>query len=158
MKASSIGEIKKELSNLSAKEMLEVCLRLAKYKTENKELISYLLFHAHDEENYITQVKEIMREQIAEMNKSNAYLAKKTIRKVIRTCNKYIKYSKKTKTETELRIYFCQLLKQTGYNFKNNTVICNLYDRQFEKIILSISKLHEDLQSDYTKEIESLNR
>ena len=136
--------------------MIEICLRLARYKKENKELLSYLLFEAADEDEYIKNVKALMEEQISEMNKSSAYLAKKTIRKVLRTANKYIKYSKNTKTETEIRIYFCHLLKNSGIRIKGVTVISNMYDRQYEKALAAISKLHEDLQNDYEKEMISL--
>ena len=58
MKAVSISEIKKELTNLDGKTLQEICLRLAKYKLENKELLTYLLFEAHDESSYISLVKE----------------------------------------------------------------------------------------------------
>jgi DNA repair protein RadC len=157
MKSTGISEIKKELSALSGKELIEICLRLARYKKENKELLSYLLFEAHDEDEYIKNVKIMMKEQLSEMNQSNTYLAKKTIRKVLRTANKYIKYSKNIKTEIELRIYFCFLLKNSGLKIKGSTVISNIYERQQEKAILTLEKLHEDLKNDYTKEMQELN-
>ena len=48
MKASSINEIKKELEQRSNTELLSFCLRLAKFKKENKELLTFLLFEADD--------------------------------------------------------------------------------------------------------------
>src|SRR5580704_3921111 len=93
MKAASLNELKNELKTLSPSKLVELCVRLGKYKKENKELITYLLFEAHDEQNYIDGVKAEIEEQFAEMNKGNIYLAKKTIRKVLRTTNKYIRYS-----------------------------------------------------------------
>jgi hypothetical protein len=44
MKASSISQIKKELQYVSKEELIEIVLRIGKYKIENKELLSYLLF------------------------------------------------------------------------------------------------------------------
>ena len=57
MKAASIREIKQVLENSTKTELSEVCLRLAKYKKENKELLTYLLFEADDEQNYLQNVK-----------------------------------------------------------------------------------------------------
>ena len=59
MKPAVISEIKQELNTLSAKELLELCLQLAKYKKDNKELLSYLLFEADDLPSYIAGVKEV---------------------------------------------------------------------------------------------------
>ncbi len=35
MKAATIQELKQELTNRSSKDMVEICIRLAKYKKEN---------------------------------------------------------------------------------------------------------------------------
>ena len=56
MKASSIAQIKKELQFIEKEELIEIVLRLGKYKVENKELLSYLLFDSHDEEGYIVKI------------------------------------------------------------------------------------------------------
>ena len=53
MKSASLSDVKNELSHLDKNELTELCLRLARYKKENKELLSCLLFDANDEENYI---------------------------------------------------------------------------------------------------------
>ena len=48
MKASTVSELKEELKHLPPAQLLELCLRLARFKKENKELLTYLLFEAHD--------------------------------------------------------------------------------------------------------------
>ena len=58
MKAASLSEIKKELLGQDESTVQELCMRLAKYKKENKELLTYLLFEAHNEPTYIENVKE----------------------------------------------------------------------------------------------------
>ena len=85
MKSASINEIKKELNTLSHENVLAICIRIIKYKKDNKELVNYLLFEAHDEAAYIRNIKLEMQEQFAEVNKTSFYLAKKTIRKAIHT-------------------------------------------------------------------------
>ena len=63
MKAASIQEIKKELNASDLETVQALCLRLAKYKKENKELLTYLLFEAHDEQTFSENAKEELRDQ-----------------------------------------------------------------------------------------------
>ncbi len=156
MKASTIHDIRREIAGLSPKALQEILSKVARYNKENKELISYLLFDAADEEAYIESVKKIVDEQFSELNKSNVYLAKKTIRKVLRSINKYIKYSKIDTTEIELRIYYLQSFKATKISISKYPVLTNIYLRQLDKIRSVLKKLHEDLQYDYSSTIEAL--
>lgn len=52
MKAASLNELKNELNTLPPLQLLDICLHLAKYKKDNKELITYLLFEAQNEAAY----------------------------------------------------------------------------------------------------------
>ena len=92
MKPASITELKYELKQLSQAQLIELCLRLAKYKLENKELLHYLLFEAQDEDAFVRQVEAILERQFKEIPKmSNQYLLKKSLRKILRFLNKQIK-------------------------------------------------------------------
>jgi len=110
MKAISINEIKQELKDLSAKELNEICLRLARYKKENKELLAYLLFDAHNIDAYTQEIKNYIDEMFNDVNKSNLYFAKKTLRKILRQINKQIKFMLNKQAEVELRMHFCTTL------------------------------------------------
>lgn len=156
MKTASLAEIKQELQNLSEKEITEICLRLARFKKDNKELIAYLLFDAHNVEAYTEQVKEMMSETAKDVNTSNVYLAKKTLRKILRLANKHIKYVNGKQTEVELRIHFCLLLKNSGIRINKNKTLYNMYLQQLKKIKVAMSSLHEDIQYDFTKQINEL--
>lgn len=156
METASVSIIRKELKNLPPEELQELILRLSKFKKENKELLSYLLFEAYDEHAYIRQVKEEMEEQFFNLNRSSMYLAKKTLRKVLRTTNKYIRFSGKKETEIELLIHYCRLMKSSRLNYRHNRVVFNLYINQIKRINKVISMLHEDLQYDYKEELENL--
>jgi len=156
MKAATIHELQKELNVLEPKQLKELCVRLAKYKKDNKELLSYLLFEAHDEKTYIKNIKAETDRLFEEMNRSTAYLTKKSLRKILRLINKFIKYSGSKQTELELKIYFCTKVKTSGIPINSNTVLSNLYNREIEKIKTTFSKLHEDLQYDYKQELERL--
>ena len=69
MKAATVKELKNELRECSPQELLQICLRLSKFKKENKELLTYLLFEASDEEGYIKNVKKELTEQFGKINK-----------------------------------------------------------------------------------------
>ena len=156
METAPISHIKKELKQLSPEELHEIIIRLAKFKKESKELLSYMLFEAYNEEEYIRQVKEEMDLQFSSMNRSSYYLAKKTLRKVLRTTNKYIRFSPKKETEIELLLHFCKRMKSSRLNYKANRVVFNMYINQVKRIHKVISMLHEDLQYDYKEELEEL--
>lgn len=156
MDIASISNIKKELKNLPAEELQEIIARLTKYKKENKELLSYLLFEAYNEDQYISQVKEEIDIQFSSLNSTSFYLAKKTLRKVLRTTNKNIRFSGKKETEIELLLYFCKKMKSSQLNFKQSRVVFNMYINQVKRIQKVISMLHADLQYDYREELENL--
>jgi hypothetical protein len=156
MKAATVKELRAELNNLPSKELVEVCLRLSKFKKENKELLTYLLYEASNEDGYIATVKLEIDQQFEEINRKSYYFIKKSIRKILRDVKKYIRYSKKKETEVELLIYFCQKLKAFKPSIRKNDTLYNLYFRQINMIKKTVLKLHEDLQFDYGEEIEAL--
>jgi hypothetical protein len=156
MKTATIHELKQELLTLQPNQLSELTLKLAKFKKENKELLTYLLFEAHDEQGYIASVKKETEEQFAGINQSNLYYVKKTLRKIVRTLNKYSRYTGSTVVTIEICIHFCQTLKDSGIPFQKSPIITNLYNSQVQKIKKELGALHEDLQYDYRKEVESL--
>jgi len=156
MNSESLSTLKKEIQNLPHELIVQYLVRMAKYKTENKELLSYLIFNAYDQQTYLEEVKEEINQQFKSLNKSNLYLAKKTIRKALKTTNKYIKFSGVKQTELDLLIYFCIKLKATGLRLQHGKVLGNLYLRQIERIDTVLGSLHEDLQLDYAEEIKKI--
>jgi hypothetical protein len=156
MRSASVHELKQELLNMPATELTELCLRLAKYKKENKELLTYLMFEAHDEQGFIQSVKKEVDEQFEEINQSSLYYVKKTLRKILRNINKHIKYTGSSQVTIELLIYFCKSIQDSGIPIEKNAIIANMYKGQVEKINKALLSLHEDLQHDYSREVASL--
>jgi membrane-anchored protein YejM (alkaline phosphatase superfamily) len=148
--SASVNEIRKELSHLDSDLLQTLCLRLVKYKKENKELMSYLLFEAHDERAYIQQTQQEIDQQFGELATRNLYLVKKTLRKILRFANRKIKYSGRPQTELEIRIFFCKKMEAEGVPLTKGTVLFNLYQQQRTKIDSVLCKLPEDEQGDYT--------
>ena len=81
MKAATVKEIKSELESLSSEELITICQRLARFKKENKELLTYLLFEVYDENSYIAAVKSTIDNGFEEMHKTSLYIAKKIFEK-----------------------------------------------------------------------------
>ncbi len=157
MKAATLNELKQELTHLSEKQLIELCLRLGRFKKENKELLTYLIFEAHDEQAYIASVKTDIDEQFAAIPKGNSlYLIKKTLRKILRSTAKYIRYTGSKKVEVELLLYYCTVLKESRIPIHKSTTLTNLYEGQQKKIRKALETLHEDLQYDYGRQLEEL--
>ena len=157
MKAVSVVTIKKELKHRSSEELMALCLRLSKFKKENKELLTYLLFESHDESSYIETVKVEIEQQFQDINTNSYFYIKKSIRKILRNIKKYARYSLKKETEVELLLYFCGLFKELKPSIFENATLINIYERQIQLIKKIVSTLHEDLQYDYHLELEKLD-
>lgn len=155
---ASLHEIKLELKNLDPKELSEICLRLAKYKKENKELLHYLLFQAGDEAAFIEDVKADLDAMFDDLPKGNVYFVKKGLRKILRFLNKQVRFSSQAETEVDLRIHFCLKTVQASVPISRGTVLGNLYDQQLKKIESVLGKLPEDLQGDYERSYEAIQR
>jgi len=156
MKAVTIKKIKDELSDKSASELMDICLHLSKFKKENKELLTYLLFESHDEESYILSVKERIDFLFEDINIKSFFYIRKSARKILTLTKKYIRYSKKKETEAELLIYYCKKLKDFSPSIRQSSRLLNVYQTQLKMIKKAVGTLHEDLQYDYKMEIEDL--
>lgn len=157
MKAASLSDLKKELQQISPKELVELCVTLAKYKKDNKEFLDFLLFESHDKALYITSVKKEIDEHFEELKQqANLYFVKKGLRKQLRLITKYSKYVGEKALAAELLIYFCGKLKNSGIPYHKSQLIINMYEQQIKKINTLINSLHEDLQQDYLNDLEKI--
>lgn len=156
MKAATLKELKTELSHASHDELLKLCLQLAKFKKENKELLTYLLLESESEEGYIETVKEEVDVLFETINTKSYFYMKKTIRKILRVIKTNIRYSKKKTTDIELILYFCEKLKAVRPSIQYSTVLKNLYERELVSVEKKIKLVHEDLQFEYLESLERL--
>jgi hypothetical protein len=157
MKAVTVKELKLELSERSQSEMIDLCLRLSRFKKENKELLTYLLFESSNESGYIESVKTEIDDQFELINTKTYYFIKKSVRKILRIIKKYNRYSKKKETEIELLLYFCKKLRNFKPSINGSTVLNNIYLREIAGIRKKMKLLHEDLQFDYEIELKKLD-
>ncbi len=155
MKPEKLSDIKKELSGRSVQELTEICLRIAKYKKENKELLNYLLFDSIDPLAYAEQVKSFLETDFKVLQE-HYYYSTKSLRKIIRLMNRYAKYTASKQVDIELALWFCSNFLLYADLTSSHKPLQGLLIRQLEKISKLLPKLHEDLQFDYHSEFEEL--
>ncbi|MFD1255409.1 hypothetical protein ACFQ3S_01255 [Mucilaginibacter terrae] len=144
----NLQSVKKELQHLSSSQLADLCLRLAKYKKENKELLSYLLFDAGNHESYIGGIKQEMDDLFKELP-AHYYYAAKSMRKILKLITKHTKFMASKPAEIDLLLHYCQQYvthvdKRTGYK-----PLRQILHKQLEKTAKLIGALHEDLQYDH---------
>lgn len=158
MKAATVIQLRKELETLDEDYLRELCLRLARFKIENKELLTYLLFESEDEAFYVDGIKEQVDKLFEEINKKSYFYIKKSVRKILRLLKKYARYSNSKETEVELLIYYCYKLKTLKPSISNNLTLTKIFLKQIENIEKKIIKLHEDLQFDFRERLKLLHK
>lgn len=156
MKAASSAEIKTALQQAGKTELIALCLRLARFKKENKELLDFLLFQSHDLESYIRLVKQEMDEDFLQVNTTSVFLAKKTIRRILRNAKKYIRYTGSPLAEVEILLHYLSHFRQLDLPWQKTKILSNIYAAQLKKISGAIDGLHEDLQYDYRRHMGPL--
>ena len=151
-----VADIKKELQHLDNTQLTELCLRLVRHKKENKELAAYVLFDADNETAFIESLVAENGFMFSQLPYNNYQLAK-GLRKILRFLNKYIKFTASKQVEIELLINFCrnyiQYVDRRASSYKPLRLI---FTRQLDKIRSTITKLHEDLQFDYSQDFNAM--
>jgi uncharacterized protein (UPF0335 family) len=151
----NLQSVKKELQHLSSSQLTDLCLRLAKYKKENKELLSYMLFEAENENGYVQGIKEEV-EDLYKTLPSHSYYQAKLLRKILKLIAKHAKFMASKPAEIDLLMHYCeQYLKRIERKITYKP-LRQLLSKQLEKTGKLIGNLHEDLQFNYQADYEKL--
>src|SRR5688500_11076753 len=112
MKFAGVQAIKKELQLRPPKKLQERCLRLAKYKKDNKELLAFLLLESNEKRGFIDALRSDLNEEFTELeSQNNLFYTKKSLRRILRMLNRYIKYIDDKALALELIIWFCHQVR-----------------------------------------------
>lgn len=153
---ASLKVIKDELATLTNKELNGIILKLIKYRKENKELVTYLLFDSRDEMEYVKLMKKEIEIALDTVTSSNARNSLKLIRKVLRNTRKAIKFSSNHETEVQLLLHYCSILKSKDLPLTRVKALNSIWDRCILSAGKAISALHEDLRYDYGMELKAI--
>lgn len=156
MHSATIDTIKAELKQLPPKQVLDLLLRLARFKKENKELLTYILFESTNESEYVEQVKREIAEEMGELDGLPGYQYKKQFRKIQRKINKPIKYMGSKAATAELYLHMVRLIsgkRKTNYlvPFLDKTV--QQYMAKIEKLLPGIE---DDLAADLRRQMKQV--
>lgn len=158
MKSAPILAIKKELQTLSTKDLMSICLNLAKYKKDNKDYLSYLLFDSDNRVEYLNGCKDEMEHALDAMTYKTFYHKKKAIRAVLKKAKTRIRYTSNKEFEVDLLLYFCECIANQSAEINRNHTILGIVERQLIMIKKIVAKMHEDLQYDYNIALEELEQ
>jgi hypothetical protein len=156
MDTASLSEIKAALKVMSREALEQQLLRMAKYKKENKELLSFILFDEEDKLQFIKDCKHEMGLLFASINFSTSYVSAKGLRKILKFVTKCVRFSADKTVEIELLAEFCSQMSALAPRFRSSTVLAQLYDKQVEKVYRAMEHLHEDIRADYRKLAQAL--
>ncbi len=156
MKPATVHQIKHELKHCSHDQLLTLCIRMANFKKDNKELLSYLLFESDNEADFVQSIQSHIDELFENINYSSSYWTAKGLRKIIRYIDKIVRYSGQKTSELDLRIYFCEQVRRYHLPIKRLKTFNSIYLRQLDKIDKAYTKIHEDERLDYSEAIEAI--
>lgn len=155
MDTASIKQLKDTLSTLGREELTGLLLRMVKFKKENKELLTFLLFEAGDLDAYVYEISLEIKDEFENYRLKTAYYKRKGCRRILRMLKKYIKYAADKEVEVRLLLAYVSMVAESK-TFINDRVIQKIAFRQLLLAEKSIVKLHEDLQYEYKLELEEL--
>ena len=75
----------------------------------------------------------------------------------MRIADKYIKYSNSDTTETEIWLFVAETMLGLGLPLHKSTALQNIYSGIIKKIKKSMAGMHEDLQYDYLRQLNSID-
>lgn len=153
---ASLKIIKDELSRMSHKELTGVISSLLKFRKENKEFVTYLLFDSKDEAEFIKSIKAEMDAAMEPVTRYNVRPMIKLIRKTLRNTRKAIKFSSEKETSIQLLMHFCSIIKAKNLPVTRFKSLNLMWDRCILNINKDILSLHEDLRYDYGVELKAL--
>lgn len=157
MDTASIKQLKDTLSTLGREELTGLLLRMVKFKKENKELLTFLLFEADDLDAYVYEISQEIKDEFENYLLKTAYYKRKGCRRILRILKKYIKYAADKEVEVRLLLAYVSMVAESK-TFITDRVIQKIAFRQLLLAEKSIVKLHEDLQYEYKLELEELIR
>ncbi len=150
-----LSDLKKELLELSKPELIQLCLRVAKLKRENKELLAYLIFDSEDPLFYAQKLKPEIKE-VFEQPFQHAYYLTKSIRKAMRLITKYYRFTSNKQGETELLIYLVEEFYLSWRNEYRYQALGKVIFRCLEKAQSNLKKIDEDFRADFEDPINEL--
>lgn len=156
MKTRSIRELREELVYAEKQDLVDFCLQLARFKLENKELLTYELFYKHNKDLYLSEIEAHVDKEFNALNDKSYFYLKKGVQKINRHVKKYIRIAKDPEIEVHLLLYFLKKFKAYNPDLLKDKILNNMYHREYKLVVKRMEKLHPDLQYDYKISLEKV--
>ncbi len=117
-------------------------------------MLAYLLLDAADPMHYADTQKQEMDILFEEVS-DHYYYATKNLRKIAKIVARYKKFTRHAQGETELLLHFLKGYAQHAPDYPHQP-LQNMAYRAMHQLQKLIPKLHEDLQYDYRRELNSV--
>ena len=156
MKAKSLRELREELVYAEKQDLVDFCLQLARFKLENKELLTYELFYKNNKDLYLSEIEAHIDNEFDNLNDASYFYLKKGVQKINRHVKKYIRIAKNPEIEVHLLLYFLKKFTTYEPDLLKDRILNNMYHREYKLVKNRIEKLHPDLQFDYKMALEIL--
>jgi hypothetical protein len=157
LQSAPMKELKRHLETLPQREVVTHCMKLARYKHDNKDYLNYLLFESVDPGAFSKRLKEAVDEGFSALDKDkNLFFTKKGLRKILRMVTRYSRYASDPALTCEWHLYFCSKLSESGIPYESSPVVLNMYIGQLKKVSKLFETMHEDVRFDYQGTFEDL--
>ncbi|HLW14088.1 MAG TPA: hypothetical protein VKX30_01160 [Flavobacteriaceae bacterium] len=156
MKAKSLKKLREELVYAEKQDLVDLCLQLARFKVENKELLTYELFYRSNKDLYLSEIEAHVDKEFEGLNDASYFYLKKGVQKINRHVKKYSRIAKDPEIEVHLLLYFLKKFKAYKPDLLKQKILNNMYHREYKLVVKRIEKLHPDLQFDYEKALEEV--
>lgn len=156
MKAKSLKKLREELVYAEKQDLVDLCLQLARFKVENKELLTYELFYRSNKDLYLSEIEAHVDKEFEGLNDASYFYLKKGVQKINRHVKKYSRIAKDPEIEVHLLLYFLKKFKAYKPDLLKQKILNNMYHREYKLVVKRIEKLHPDLQYDYEKVLEEV--
>lgn len=152
-----LNDLKKELSFLTQKELLAILIRVIKLKSENKDLLHYILFFDEKAMAYAETFKDEITKPIFDYPYQDYYLLK-GLRKSKRLISKIYKITKSREAEMSLNLLILETIQSHIKNHRHRINTINFIATVMGKIEKLYDGIDEEIKLDYTQRLEDVKK
>ena len=154
MEIAGLAEIRKELIHQSPDELIELVLRLARFRQDNKALTGYWLFNRQDPNQFLQQVHIALEDGFRTLNFSSGYWVKKGLRKWQRQVNLYGRICGEAWMQADMQSYYVWICLRAQSRLAEPLYLASLVAAAEKKRLSFVKKLDADLQHDLQRQFE----
>lgn len=154
MEIAGLADIRKELIHQSPDELVELVLRLARFRQDNKALAGYWLFDRQNPTEFLRQVHQALDHGFDELNFSTGYWVKKGLRKWQRQVNLYGRICGEAWMQADMQSYYVWVCLRAQKRLSDPNYLAPLLASAEKKRVTLVKKLDDDVQHDIQRQFE----